>query len=59
MRMEVARYRIMVDQTTSKTFTVEAVLKQDDKLSLLLFNLPLEKAISNVQKEATGLQMSQ
>lgn len=43
--MEEMKYQIRIDQTTSKTFTVETRLKQEDALSPLLLNITLEKAI--------------
>jgi len=44
------QYQIKVDLTTSETFTVKTGLKQGDALFPILFNLVLEKAVSEMQK---------
>jgi len=57
--MEGTQHQIKIDQTTTKTFTVETGLKQGDALSPILFNLVLEKAVREMQKEATGVEINQ
>ncbi|KAL4098346.1 hypothetical protein QTP88_022976 [Uroleucon formosanum] len=59
MCMEGAHYKVRIDQTISETFTVETGLKQGDALSPVLFNLALEKAVRELQKETTGIEINQ
>jgi len=58
MCMENAKYQVRVDQTTYKEFQVITGLKQGDALSLLLFNIVLEKVIRSVQNSGCGLEVS-
>lgn len=58
MCMEGTQYQIRVDQTISEIFTVEIGLKQGEALSLILFNLALEKAVREMQKETTGIEIN-
>lgn len=53
------QYQIRIDQTISETFTVEIGLKQGNALSPILYNLALEKAVREMQKETTGVKINQ
>jgi hypothetical protein len=58
MCMENAKYQVRVDQTTYTEFQVITGLKQGDALSLLLFNIALEKVTRSVQNSGCGLEVS-
>ncbi|KAL4084353.1 hypothetical protein QTP88_028176 [Uroleucon formosanum] len=59
MCMENTKYRVRTRNITSETFTVETGLKQGDALSLVLFNLTLEKVIRVLQDNEGGLLIGQ
>ncbi|KAL4148527.1 hypothetical protein QTP88_002756 [Uroleucon formosanum] len=59
MCMEDTQYRVRVEQTMSEPFEVSTGLKQGDLLSPTLFNLALEKAIREMQRETTGITIGQ
>jgi hypothetical protein len=48
------KYQVRMDQTLSKEFEVITGLKQRDALSPRLFNISLEKIISNVKNNNLG-----
>jgi len=58
MFMEGKKYQVRVDSTLSEAFTVETSLKQGNALSPLLFNLTLEKAVTMMQVEASGIAIN-
>jgi len=55
MCMEEIKYQERVNSTVSEAFIVETSLKQEDKLSSLLINLAVEKAVKMMQNEASGI----
>jgi len=59
MCMGGTQYQIKVDQPSSETFKVETGTNQEDALSPLVFNLVLEKAVREMQKDATGVEINQ
>jgi len=59
MCMENTQYQIRVDNTLSEAFEVNTGLKQGDTLSPMLFNLALEKAIREIQREPTGISIGE
>lgn len=57
--MENTKYRAKKRNRTSRTFTVEAGLKQGDALPPVLFNLALEKIVRTLQYNEGGLFIGQ
>lgn len=58
MCIEGTQYQVRIDKTIVKIFTVNTGLKQGYALSLILFNIALEKANRDMQKESTGIEIS-
>lgn len=53
------QYQIKADQVTLETFTVEIGLNQGDALSSILFNIALKKAVREMQRKATIIEINQ
>ena len=55
---ESSKGKIKIDNHLSKSFDINSDVRQGDGLSLLLFNLVLEKALQRVREHNIGVRLN-
>jgi len=56
--MKETQYQVRIDNTVSSPFTVKIRLRHGDALSLILFNVALEKVVRELQRTEGGVRIN-